>query len=184
MDDENMTAVLREALRRLVGHLEKTALYDEAWDDYSAARMYVGRACGDWDSEAAERAHGSIRSAAGVVDRYIHPEVLGYFGLHTEKDLWHAGAEQVLLTNVAKAAEDLAVIINVDPKGLDSRPRLEIEAFRKLVESIQKLKLVTIKDMSFTGKGHDAQRDGCPCNRRITKEVASDDNQETKVPSL
>lgn len=84
MADENMAAVLREALRRLVGHMEKTAIYDEAWDDYSAARMYVGRACDDWDSEAAERAHTSIRSAAGVVDGYIHPAVLGYSPSNSE----------------------------------------------------------------------------------------------------
>lgn len=84
----------------------------------------------------------------------LSAELLGYFGIRSEKDLWQSWAEQILLTNVAKAAEDLGVIINTDPKDLESRPRLEVDAFRRLVDAIQKLRLV--KDMSFTDKGQSA----------------------------
>jgi hypothetical protein len=64
--------VLREALRRCVHHLGNDGAHDDeetraaAHDDYHAARMLVGEACGGWDGDAAERGMTRIRSWAYV----------------------------------------------------------------------------------------------------------------------
>jgi hypothetical protein len=168
IEQDHALRVLREALRRTVGHLGTKPTNDEeanrrALDDYHAARMLVGRTDDGWDDEAAGRGMESIRREALGAEEPVPAKTGEKMGLWRKNGV--AGGKYLVTRRDGTVPEWPSFVLGAkDPAAEEALRAYAREAERRRFDPrfVADVKVLADEFMNYREERGEGDPDGAP----------------------